>query len=192
MAGTNLIRQKSFSLLLLAALAAIALPGCGNKEGASTPAAVPQPAPPSASAVGPAISEKLTFDQLALESPVKRVQSATGPVYLEFSYVDRDGTIYRCRLPEQMTKESSTPEDWIRLFNLYKLPKAVGKKAAPTQPLVKSVEDFPFISPRPAKPAEQPQTSASETPPPAPAPIQAPPPPPQAGQPTGRGEIDYD
>ena len=64
------------ALAVMAIGFAIVLAGCWQKE-----ADISCPSPPSTrgqnvAATGPAISEKLTFDQLALDSAVKRVQGA--------------------------------------------------------------------------------------------------------------------
>ena len=136
--------------------------GCGNKETAMTSAPPPQAAP-NVPAAGPALSEKLTFDQLALDSPVKKVQSKQGPTYLHFSYTDSTGKVYKCELPEAQSKGSYLRDEWLRIFGIYRLPTVIKTKAPPTNPLAKGVGDFPFISPRPGAtssgPEQQPQVA---------------------------------
>lgn len=177
--------------LLVCACAAVTITGCGRGNVNSPTSALGATASaPKAAAAGPAITEKLGFDQLALDSTVKRVKSKQGPTYLQFSYTDRDGKVYKCVLPEAMAEGSYLPDEWIRTFNLYRLPKVIKQKAPPKNPLV-GVSDFPFISPRPVPeqtPAEQPAAQQPEMPaPPMPSAPSATP------YPSGRGrESDLD
>lgn len=187
------LRLSLGSICALASIvAAVTIGGCGNSQVESSGAGTPPP-PPQAktAAAGPAVSQPLAFDQVALESDVKRVTSKQGPVYLHFSYCDQDGRVYKCVMPEAMSKESRLPDEWLRVFAIYRLPEVVKKKAAPKNPLEKSVTDFPFISPRPSSTAQtstQPggQPGPMETPPAPPAPT-APANAPHSG---GRGDLN--
>lgn len=168
------------------------LTGCGKDETQSAiPVSTPDPQATKAAATGPALSEKLTFGQLALDSAVKRVRSPQGPVYLHFTYTDQNGNVYKCELPEAMSKGSYLPDEWIRIFGAYRLPQVVKTKAPPANPLSKSVSDFPFISPRPASETSDSSGSSPGSMEPAP-----PPPPAPAGSPGstagGRTMPDYD
>jgi hypothetical protein len=94
-------------------------------------------------------------------------------VFLHFSYTDSEGKVYKCVLPEAMSKQSNLPDEWLRIFSIYRLPTVVKRKAPPPNPLAKSVGDFPFISPRPSSTASsttQPNQPGPESPPAAPAP----------------------
>lgn len=132
--------------------------GCGNNE-ANTPAVVPPSETtqtPKVAASGPAISEPVEFNQLALESPVKKF-TKQGVVYLRFRYADRDGNIYECELPEEMSKGSYTIDEWTRTFNVFRLPKVVAKKKIATKNDKQTeLRDFPFISPKPQKSQQRP------------------------------------
>ncbi len=150
------------SCLVIALGMLVVLAGCGSKETEITSAPPPQAAP-NVPAAGPALSEKLTFDQLALDSSVKRVQSKQGPTYLHFSYTDSTGKVYKCELPEAQSKGSYLRDEWLRIFGIYRLPTVIKTKAPPANPLAKGVGDFPFISPRPGAtssgPEQQPQVA---------------------------------
>lgn len=162
----------AISFVLLAAV----LTGCGNDQADTSATATPPPqAEANVPASGPALSDKLTFDQLAFDSPVKKVRTKQGVVYLHFSYTDRTGKVYKCELPEAQSKGSNLRDEWLAVFNAYRLPTVIKTKAPPANPLAKSVNDFPFISPRPgaAKSSSdeaQPAPEAPPPPPPAPAP----------------------
>jgi len=163
---------------------AVFITGCSNNE-ADTSAVVPPSGTtqtPKVAASGPALSEPVEFNQLALESPVKKF-TKKGVVYLRFRYADRDGNIYECELPEEMSKGSYTIDEWRRTFNLFRLPKVVAKKKNTTKKDKHTdLRDFPFISPKPQNtqqqfPARQ-QPAVEPMPIPTPAqPIQPVPPP---------------
>jgi len=149
-----------FAIAALIVCAAL-LGGCG-KGGAGASAYTPTPtsATPKMPAAGTAVSSPLTFDQVALESPVKRAANKNGLIFLQFSYADRDGKIYKCELPDAMSKGSFPYDEWIRTFNIYRLPKVIGqKKVTKKGPAV--IGDLPLISPRPQAVAtpNQPQSS---------------------------------
>ncbi|MGC8863884.1 MAG: hypothetical protein ACP5R5_14075 [Armatimonadota bacterium] len=169
------------NLILWGAVAAAAacIVGCSSSQ---TDVNAPPPsattAAPKVPATGPAISSPVTFDQLALEGPVKRIKK-NGLVFLRFAYADNDGKIYNCELPEPMSKGEYTPQEWVRTFNIYRLPKVIGQKKRPAKTGPRVIGDFPFISPRP-QPVEKPATQSRQTP--AQQPVQLPnlPPPPSA------------
>lgn len=135
---------------------------------------------PKVAASGPAVTEPLKFDQLALESPVTRYTEKSGQVFLRFTYADREGRIYKCELPEAMSEGSYTIDEWIRTFNFYKLPKVIGQKKVVKKGPAR-IGDFPFISP---KPVEQPKPATVT-----PTPQSSPPPitPPLPGSPGSSG-----
>jgi hypothetical protein len=157
----------ALSLLILAAI----LSGCGNDQVDSSATMTPPPqAAPNVPASGPALSDKLSFDQLAFDSSVKRVETKQGVVYLHFSYTDRTGKVYKCELPEAQSKGSFLRDEWLAVFNAYRLPTVIKTKAPPTNPLSKGVTDFPFISPRPGAASSssdeaQPMPEATPAPP---------------------------
>jgi len=186
-------RSLTVTVILWTAAAAAGLGfvvGCssGTETSSAPPPATTAPAP-KVPAAGPAISSPVSFDQLALETPVKRVKGKNGLVFLRFAYADNDGRIYNCELPEPMSKGEYTPQEWVRTFNIYRLPKVIGqKKVAKKGPRV--IGDFPFISPRPQTvqaPAAQPRQTPAQEPIQMPAlpPIssQSPPPPPVPARP---------
>lgn len=179
MSYTTGMSRLIFVIVLTACLAVLA--GCGKSQQEST---APPPSSPGTTAklpaVGPAISAKLTFDQLALESPVKRVKTKNGLVFLHFEYADNDGNVYKCELPEAMSKGEYTPEEWIRIFNLYKRPQVIAQKKKPSRQGSRAISDFPFISPRPQTVETSPSKPATSQspqlptlpPPPMPSPTQ--------------------
>jgi hypothetical protein len=153
-------------IVLLGVLVACAglFSGCGKSQVNST-APAPGPTGPAlkVAATGPAIATALSFDQLALESSVKKVKGKNALVFLHFSYADLDGRIYKCELPDAMSKGSYSPEEWTRTFNIYRLPQVIGrKKVKKGGPVV--IGDFPFVSPRPQKveTTTQPQTPSTQ------------------------------
>lgn len=158
---SGLGRCARIALVAAIAVGLFILAGCGKSE-VDTSGSFGLPPDgsqaPKVAATGAALSEPLAFDQLALESPVNRYTNKNGLVFLRFRYADRDGSIYQCELPEEMSKGTYTIDDWTRTFGVYKLPKVVGKKkvAAPKGP--KEIGDFPFISPKPVKPHQEQQS----------------------------------
>jgi hypothetical protein len=147
-----------------AALAAVLLmPGCGNKV--DTPSDVPSTNTPATTvpAAGPAIDAKLTFDQLALESPVSKVTKG-GLAFLSFAFADRDGKVYKCVLPQAQSQGSYTCDQWVRTFIVYKLPQVIAQKKT-TKKGPTNVNGFPFISPKPQPVAgETPQANNQQMP----------------------------
>ena len=181
-----MIRGLVGRMLVPVILAACAVACVGLMSGCSSSRVDTAPPPPVSSsskakvaASGPAISTSLTFDQLALGSPVQRVTNKNGLVFLHFSYANRDGNVYKCELPQAMSKGSYPYDEWIRTFSIYKLPQVVAKKSV-TKKGHQTVGGFPFIAPRPqrveapkqpqgpgAAPAGMPTLPPMPTPPPA-------------------------
>jgi hypothetical protein len=176
--GRALSRRCSYlipaAVAVLAIAFALVLAGCGQKE-ADVSSSIPPPPTrgQNVAATGPAISDKLAFDQLALDSAVKRVPSPTGPIYLQFMYTDVDGKVYKCKLPEAMAKGQYKHDEWIRTFNVYRLPEVIKQKRIAKQQ-THEVTDFPFISPKPVS-ESAPQGGSSEAPSPLLGPAPAPP-----------------
>ncbi|MGI6296440.1 MAG: lipoprotein [Armatimonadota bacterium] len=147
---------------------AVMLSGCGNKGSQGADVAMPTgSSAPHTSASGPAITDKVSFDQLTLESTPKAVTDKNGLVFLHFKYADYDGKVYECVLPKAMSEGEYTLSEWSSTFNAYKLPKVVAQKK------VKKTEDysdFPFISPKPQPVQPEPQEAPQAAPaPPSPA-----------------------
>jgi len=136
-------------VLAIAALCAALVGGCSNSQSTTSLGALPPRPAPKTAASGPAISDKLSIDQLALESKIERVTHKTGVVYLHFNYADRDGKVYKCELPQAMAQGQYSPQEWNRTFNIYRLPKVIKQKKMPEGPDKKRVVDYPFISPNP-------------------------------------------
>ena len=158
------------ALATAVAIGLFTLTGCGKSEVDTSGSFGPSPdssQPPKVAATGTALSEPLAFDQLALESPVTRYTNKTGLVFLRFRYADRDGNVYQCELPEEMSTGKYTVDEWTRTFSVYKLPKVVGKKKVTAPKGPKVIADFPFISPKPMK-AHQEQKSPQAAPQPSP------------------------
>ncbi|MDH7601894.1 MAG: hypothetical protein QHI38_07075 [Armatimonadota bacterium] len=169
-------------ILLAATLSAVVLSlvGCGKSEPVSSVTSSSSTSTPKIPATGPAISSNLKFDQLAFESPVKRIKKKNGLVFLEFAYADNDGKVYKCELPEAMSKGEYPPDEWIRIFNLYRRPEVIAQKKV-TKKSSQAIGDFPFISPRPQE--EQKPTQPTTTSQPAQIPSLPPPPMPPTTQP---------
>lgn len=145
--------------LLGVAGAAMIIAGCGNNT-ADTAVAPSAPAPaPHTAASGQAITDKLSFDQLTLESPAKTVKDKNGLSFLHFKYADSDGKVYECVLPSAMSQGQYTLSEWASTFNAYRLPKVLAQKKVGNRD---NLGDFPFISPKPqAQPQEQQQAQPS-------------------------------
>jgi len=145
--------------------------GCGSEEiGAPTTVPSPSPTKTKVAASGPAIPDKIAFDQLALESSVKRVQSKNGPVFLVFRYADMDGKVYECKLPEAMSRGVNSLRDWVALFDIYKVPKVLKKKPVSKKKGPEEIIDYPYIAPKPHSSPSQPGTPAATPPSPTPSP----------------------
>lgn len=170
--------------LAMAIALAVLLGGCANKD-------IPESAPYAPSGmrpgvklptVGPATSAKLTFDKLTLDSPPKLLQDKHGLRFYQFAYTDKDGKVYKCQLPEAMAQGAYSSDEWVRTFNIYRLPEVIKqKKVARNTGRIEEVIDFPFISPKPV--AVQ-QPAVSEAQPAAPKPISMPALPPLPSSPT--------
>lgn len=152
-------------------MATVLLGGCGtNSDTSSSYSPMPSAPKQNASASGIAINDDLTLDQIAFESPVKRVKDRNGLEFLHFSYADKDNKVYKCRLPAAMASGKHKPAEWLALFEAYREPEAVAStKNTVTKRSSQPLGDFPFIAPKPReqKPAQQPQVE-KPTPPPMP------------------------
>lgn len=140
-------REAIISVVLVAG--AIMLGGCGNSQMDSASAPPPSSAAPAVTktaASGPAISTKLKFAQLALDSPVKQAKNKNGLVFLSFRYTDKEGNVYNCELPAAMSEGEYTADEWLSTFAAYRLPKIVKHKVIKKKP--NGLNDFPFISPK--------------------------------------------
>jgi len=147
-----------FCLLLLAA--AITMSGCGNSDTSTAPPMSTGPTSQTHTAAsGPAISDKLTFDQLTLESPAKPEKDKHGLVFMRFKYADNDGKVYECVLPKAMSDGQYTLAEWSSTFAAYRLPKVISVKKRGSKV---DLGDYPFISPKPQQ--QQPVTDQSGQP----------------------------
>lgn len=139
-------------VIIVLACAAL-MSGCGNSD-VDTSAVTPSPGAqaPKLPASGPAISDKLSFDQLTLDSPAKHVTDKNGLVYITFAYTDNDGKVYKCKMPEAMAQGTYPPQEWLRTFTIYRLPEVIKQKHV-AKKSGGGINDFPFIAPRPANAA---------------------------------------
>lgn len=132
------------SVLVIAAL----MSGCGNNDDTASYQTSPSNQTPKLPASGPAISTELSFDQLTLDSTPKRVTDKNGLAYLEFSYTDNDGKVYKCKMPEAMAQGTYPPQEWLRTFTIYRLPEVVKQKPVAKKSTGDDINDFPFIAPK--------------------------------------------
>ena len=162
--------------------------GCGNSDVDTSSSMSPSPGAqaPKLPASGPAISDKLTFDQLTLDSPAKFVTEKNGLKYISFAYTDNDGKVYKCKMPEAMAQGTYPPQEWLRTFTIYRLPEVIKQKHVAKKSGGGGINDFPFIAPRPANAApEQTPTAAPQQPKPSNLPSLPPLPAAQPGAPGG-------
>lgn len=156
--------------------AAIMMAGCGNSGTDNAYTGSPAVPAPHTAASGPAITDKVSFDQLTLESPAKPAPDKNGLVFLHFKYADSDGKVYECVLPRAMSEGQYTLSEWSSTFNAYRLPKVLAQKKMNKR---EEYGDFPFISPKPqaAPPAQSQPTNPQAIPTlPSPSPAPAAPP----------------
>ena len=154
-------RQGFWAVLAVIIAVMLAVGGCGNK-GADTglPASTGAPTVTHTSASGPAITDKVTFDQLTLESTPKAVKDRNGLVFLHFKYADYDGKVYECVMPQAMSEGEYTLSEWSSTFKAYRQPKVLAQKKV--QSGHEELGDFPFISPKP-QPEQPPEQAASQS-----------------------------
>ena len=155
--------KTAFIPVVVVLAGATLLGGCGNSQVDTSSAPMPSNTNTQVmktAAAGPAISTKLKFVQLALDSPVKSVKNKNGLVYLHFRYTDKDNNVYNCELPAAMSEGEYTADEWLATFGAYKLPQIVKHKVVKKKE--KGLNDFPFISPKP-KAVEQPGQTSSPT-----------------------------
>lgn len=171
------------AVLAIVVMLMMVVGGCGNKGADSgMPVATGSPTAHT-SASGPAITDKVAFDQLTLESTPKAVKDINGLVFLHFKYADYDGKVYECVMPQAMSEGEYTLSEWSSTFKAYRQPKVLAQKKVERRH--EELGDFPFISPKPQPEpsAEQDSTQPSQTSPsalpelpptPTPAPAQQP------------------
>ena len=148
-------RNRTLEIVLAGACAVALLAGCGQDE-SEVSTAPPPPRDTHQAATGPAIVAELAIDQLALDSPIRRIKDKNGLEFLHFKYTDNDGKVYKCVLPAPMAEGKHKGSEWLTTFNVYRQPEVIAqKKVGPGTK--EQLRDFPFISPRPAvvkKPSE--------------------------------------
>ncbi len=156
--------------LMAMTAAVLLLGGCGNKGSDTADVGMPTGSSSAThtSASGPAITDKVSFDQLTLESVPKATTDKNGLVFLHFKYADYDGKVYECVLPKAMSEGDFTLSEWSCTFNAYRLPKVIAQKKIEERD---KYSDFPFISPKPQPVQEeeqeqQPQETMPIQPPP--------------------------
>jgi len=121
-----------------------------NRDVMSVPTDTVATAPPAvaAPAAVPATpSDSYTSDQLVLASPVQRVVTKQGLVFLHFRYADREGIVRECELPQAMAQNSYSLTGWLSLFRTYSKPQVVVRK--PVRQIPSYIYDLPIISPTP-------------------------------------------
>lgn len=138
-------------VVLIATLVVVAvsmmIAGCGNSATDTGVTASPTAGPARHTAAsGQAITDKLSFSQLTLESPSKPSKDKHGLTFLHFKYADNDGKVYECVLPLAMSEGQYTLSEWSSTFNAYRLPKVLAQKKVTGK---ENLGDFPFISPKP-------------------------------------------
>jgi len=166
------IKRAFVPVVFVAVVAAASfMAGCGNSGTEIASTGLPTSTPASHTAAsGPAITDKVLFDQLTLESPPKQSRDKNGLVFVRFKYADSDGKVYECVLPQAMSEGQYTLSEWSGTFNAYRLPKVIAQKKVSKR---ETFGDFPFISPKPQQqPPATPQPDSS-----APIPGLQPPPP---------------
>lgn len=128
-------------------VAAFFATGCGNSGTTSAPTPTSTPTVHTA-ASGTAITDKLFFSQLTLESTPVAKPDKNGLVFLHFKYADNDGKVYECVLPKAQSEGQYTLAEWSSTFAAYRLPKVFAVKKVKGNV---DLGDYPFISPRPAQ-----------------------------------------
>ena len=128
--------------------AACVLGGCGKKDTRATSTMTRPPARPEHKAAAGTAIDKVTIDQLVLDSPVSRKKDPNGLEFLHFKYTDNDGKVYMCVLPAAMAEGEHGISEWLGTFNVYRRPEVLAQKTVDKKPGEK-LGDFPFISPRP-------------------------------------------
>ena len=128
-------------------LAAVFLGGCGKSSDTSASSVPPRPRTEHRAAAGKAI-DKVSIDQLVLDSPIIRKKDRNGLEFMHFKYTDNDGKVYKCVLPAAMAEGDRTLSEWVSTFNIYRKPEVLAQKEVSTRKGEK-LSDFPFISPKP-------------------------------------------
>lgn len=157
-------KRVIITVTAFAALSAVVfLTGCGKSGTDATMGAIPTGAPASAphtAASGPAVNDKLSLDQLRLDSPITTETDKNGLKFLHFKFTDNEGKVYECKLPEAMSKGQYTAPEWLSTFNVYKLPKVLAQKHVNK---TEDLNDFPFISPKPQQQQAQEQQPQAQS-----------------------------
>lgn len=138
--------------------------GCGNKA-ADTSAMSAPPPPPGGPASAPASNQpaqKIKFDKFQFDKPAKLVTNQNGIGYYHFAYTDQEGKVYNCQLPAAMAQGEYTADEWIRTFDIYKLPKVIGQKKVSAPGSAQSVDGFPLVSPKPRSQPTQDQPQQTQ------------------------------
>lgn len=163
-------QKAGISAAVLGLAFTILLGGCSSSTDTS---AIPPPTVPAASAPQsasePAVVEKLSFNQLKLDSTVKHITKNGSAKYLSFVYTDNDGKVYKCEMPEAMSQGTYDPNEWVRTFNIYRLPTVIKQRKVVKRTDSQNVEGFPFISPK-----QSTAPAAAQATPSAPQPVAAP------------------
>lgn len=158
---TSSYQKSAFGLICCILLLAVimVMGGCGNSETSTAPPVTSATTPQAhVAASGPAISDKLSFDQLTLESPAKPQKDSNGLTFLHFKYADSDGKIYECVLPQAMSQGQYTLAEWSSTFTAYRLPKVIAVKKLNKK---LDIGDYPFISPKPQAVTPSPDATQS-------------------------------
>ena len=159
---------------LLLVAAAVIMSGCGNSATDTAAPVSTGPTPQTHTAAsGPAISDKLSFDQLTLESPAETEKDKNGLTFLRFKYADNDGKVYECVLPKAMSEGQYTLAEWSSTFSAYRLPKVVAVKKVSSKV---NIGDYPFISPKPRQQQTNTDSNGQQLPSPDSGPAGSPPP----------------
>ena len=127
--------------------AAVVLGGCGKSSNTTVSSALPPPRTEHKAAAGKAI-DKVSIDQLVLDSPIARKKDKNGLEFMHFKYTDNDGKVYKCVLPAAMAEGDHTLSEWVSRFNVYRKPEVLAQKEVSTRK-GERLSDFPFISPKP-------------------------------------------
>lgn len=163
-------RRAMLGLAMAAAAStALFLAGCGSSETGNTSTSMSTSGinTPHIAAAGPAVIDPLEFEQIALDSPVRRVKDAHGLEFLHFKYTDSDGKVYACILPAAMAQGQKKPVEWLSTFAIYRESEVVAQKKIKTA-TPQAIGDFPFISPKPQEvktaPTPKPRTTVAVPP----------------------------
>ena len=163
------LREVCAAVFVLTACALLVFgAGCGPSTDTSDLAPIADASRRNPPASGVAITEELTIDQIAFESPIRRTTDRNGLKFLQFSYGDKDGKVYKCHLPEGMATGKRKPDQWLAVFQVYRQEGQATVRSTVTARPQQNLGDFPFISPKPHQ--EQPASTSAPTAAPTPQP----------------------